>query len=533
MMQKLPISKILMGLMVVPSLVLAESPVGKVTYILGDVDLKKVNQENWKPLKNDKRVFESDRVRTGPESAVRFKLVDRYASEITVAENAEVLIAELKEITDAFHAKLDIKKGHVNFKVDKLSKNSTVEFKTGTATAAIRGTEGFIGGENGFYAGLKSGKLEITSAKNGRTFFVNKGETAFGRDSIVVMKLASSGDLRLAKRLQRFVEDPAVSLDQLVEEAKKADSDVQKMIQESSSEVASSGESLTLSEVSASVCQGGLTIKGAYSTKNTAATLVVKIGRYVSENLLSTANGNSTQFSTTIPVTDRNGLWTEKSGEVVLSSGGQVYSEKFQFNVDKTCGDVNTMPASVKFTGYDSLRCIANISVSGVNNDAVVFAVLKDGAAYNQDAITRDALKRVKLSEGLHEYSFEVTDMANNKLSQKKTLGCYPPKKFNVQIVGAKREVLNVPPAPYGVDDKIIKNMQFTIRVPGGDYQVLYKVVVKMNGRVILHETMNQIQSLDYQIPLDLKRNVQNKVDVEVTHKSGYIVKTQKVYEVH
>ena len=74
--------------------------------------------------------------------------------------------------------------------------------------------------------------------------------------------------------------------------------------------------------------------------------------------------------------------------------------------------------------------------------------------------------------------------------------------------------------------------MQFQIRVPENDPIVLNKVVVRQNGKVILQERLSQIQNLDYQIPVELKRNHKNRFDIEVIHKSGYAVKAIKVYEV-
>jgi hypothetical protein len=89
-----------------------------------------------------------------------------------------------------------------------------------------------------------------------------------------------------------------------------------------------------------------------------------------------------------------------------------------------------------------------------------------------------------------------------------------------------------IPPAPPNVADVITQTVQFQIRVPENDPFVLNKVTVKQNGKVILQERLSQIQNLDYQIPVELKRGFKNRVDIEVVHKSGYVVKTSKVYEV-
>lgn len=515
----------MVGLLLVPALAFSESTAGKVRSKLGDVNRQKENQQSWKPLAVGASVYMSDRVRTGTESEVVVGLPD--GSAITIAENAEMVISDLFAKNGAFKTKLDIKKGHVGFDVKKLSEKSSFEFKTGTATAAIRGTKGFIGGEKGFVGSLKEGKLEITSSKSGRTFSIGAGETALGRDSLVVLKLSTSGSPSLAKALAKVTEDTTLTIDQIVEAAKVADSTVA-----AKENVSLEEESVKVTSVSSAVCSGGLQIEGSYRTKVSTASLVVKIGSFVSENLASSTDGKTHTFTASIPVTDENKLWTLTSGEVVLTAGEKVVSEKIEFTADRSCAEVNTLPATIRFSNYDSLRCVANIAVSGLEDDAAIFAVNVDGTPRTHESLTRNALKRVKLSEGVHDYVFSAVDMAKNKVELNKKLGCFPPKKFNVQILGKNREVISTPPGTPQGSDKIVRTVQFTVRVPGGDPIVLYKVVVKHNGRIIQQETLSQIQALDYQVPVELVRKGINKIEVEVTHKSGYIVKAQKVYEV-
>ena len=70
------------------------------------------------------------------------------------------------------------------------------------------------------------------------------------------------------------------------------------------------------------------------------------------------------------------------------------------------------------------------------------------------------------------------------------------------------------------------------IRLSENDASFLNKVTVRQNGKVILQERLSQIQNLDYQIPVELKRGMKNRFDIEDINKSGYVVKTAKVYEV-
>ena len=111
-------------------------------------------------------------------------------------------------------------------------------------------------------------------------------------------------------------------------------------------------------------------------------------------------------------------------------------------------------------------------------------------------------------------------------------MGCYPTKRFNIEILGKAKEVLKVPPPPKDIPDRIAQTLQFRIRLPDNAPENLYKVTVKQNGKVILQETLTQIQNLDYQIPVELTRGAPNHIDIEAIHKSGYKAKAKKVYEV-
>ena len=186
----------------------------------------------------------------------------------------------------------------------------------------------------------------------------------------------------------------------------------------------------------------------------------------------------------------------------------------------------------IKYSSYDSLRCVANISISGLQkgSKARVYSY-KDGSAVVDMEVKRNILWSSALGSGIHEYEYVIENEAGRN-SFKKTLGCYPKKPFSVKVFGNPIVRLQIPPPPPGVADVITQTVQFQIRVPENDPIVLNKVIVKQNGKVILPERLSQIQNLDYQIPVELKRGVKNTFDIIVVHKSGYSVRTQKVYEV-
>ena len=221
--------------------------------------------------------------------------------------------------------------------------------------------------------------------------------------------------------------------------------------------------------------------------------------------------------------------------EAAVVAADKAYQESLQATVEQgKTGEVapEATAPQITYSSYDSLRCVANVAVSGVqkNSKARLSAVM-DGTPISEVEVKRDMPKRIALRSGIHEYEFVVAnDVGSN--SVKKILGCYPLKPFSVKVLGDKNVRMPIPPAPPEVADVITQTLQFQIRVPENDPIVLNKVTVRQNGKVILQERLSQIQNLDYQIPVELKRGIKNRFDIEVIHKSGYIVKAQKIYEV-
>lgn len=536
---KIPLVRLAAVLILAPSLAFSATAAGKVRSALGTVDRMKAKQKDWTALRVGANIFQSDRVRTGVESEVIFGLTD--GSSITIAENAEVEIAQLLEPNGkgGFETRIDINKGHLNFAVHKLQdKNSQFIFKTGSAKASIRGTEGFVGGEGVFFAGLKTGRLEITPEGKESSVSIVAGETTFGTDSLVVLKLASSGDGRFAKQLEKILAEKK-PLDELVADVVQADSVYQETLKAEAENAAAAVpmNSFTVSSESpVEICEQGLVVEGFYRTMDETATLVLNIaGKYQSDNLIRVADGNVHSFAHKVVLNDENGLWSANKAKMTLSGKGVNESKTIDLRVNKACLEVNTKVPTLSIPSYDSLRCMANLSVGDMQGDVGILSVYSDGSQISEDAIVRNVQQRVKLKNGIHEYVFKMEDQAGNKAELERTMGCYPAKRFNVDLVGAAREKLTVPPGnpdQLQMNEGIVKTLQFKIRTPENDPSHLYKVVVKMNGKVILQEVLSQIQNLDYQVPLELNRGVSYTVDIEVTHKSGYKAKVKKIYEV-
>lgn len=522
---------------IAPAIAFSAPAAGKVRSKIGDVDRLKANQRDWAALRVGANIFQSDLVRTGLASEVIFGLPD--GSTISIAENSEVAMSSLLQPNEegGFETRLDIKKGHLNFAVHKLQdKNSKFQFKTGTATASIRGTEGYVGGDDVFFAGLKTGKLEIVPEGSSEPVSIVAGETVLGKESFVVVKLASSGNSRFAKKIEKLLAESKKPIKELVADVQKADSTFQEELKKEASDVASavSANSFSVSTISpVEICDKGLLVEGFYKTSDDAASLVVTIGNdYSSGNLARAMDGNVHPFSHMVYINDENGLWTANKATVSFISGGVKTSKTIDLQVNKACQAVNSKAPTITLTSYDSLRCVANLTVGNMMNDAGIVTVATDGSQNSEEAIARNTQKRVPLKKGIHKYDFSVTDLAGNKAEASREMGCYPSKKFNVDVNGPAKEVLHFPPPPPQMDPVIAKTLQFQIRLPENDPSLLYKVVVKQNGVVVLQEIMDQIQSLDYQIPVELTEHSLLNYEIEVVHKSGYRVKARKVYEV-
>ena len=342
----------LMILAVVPAMVFSAPAVGKVRMASGDVDRWKAKQSTWKAIGTGDKIYQSDKVRTGVESEVVFGLPD--GSSIMIGEKTIVEMESLFEPNDegGFETKIDVEKGFLNFAVHKLkNKKSKFIFKTGTATASIRGTEGYIGGEGTFFAGLKTGKLEIEPVGSNKSVMIGAGETTFGRDSLVVVRLASSGEARFAKRLMQILADKSKSVRELQAEMQKADKEFQEQLKEEAKQAAATvpENGFVVSTSSpAEICEDGLMVDGSYRTSDESASLILKVGNgFTSNNLVRAADGQIHSFSESVIINDENGLWTADKATLEFKGAGLTSTKNIDLQVNKACSGVNTKSPTV------------------------------------------------------------------------------------------------------------------------------------------------------------------------------------------
>lgn len=614
----------ILTLLVLATAAMAAPSAGKVRSSLGEVTRQKGNEPDWSALRVGAKIFHSDKIQTGEESEAVLGFPD--GSILTIQEKSVIVLSELLEENGAYKTTVDVKNGRLAFSAQKQGASSSFKFKTGNAVAAIRGTEGIIGGGDHFMAGLRHGDLEITI--DGETFHIRDKQTTFKRkgEKAIVMDLSSSGDPKFMKRLNQLLDTDSLDMEALRAKIMHDDSTYQQKIKNAeenvkcqidmladttsentivlkgqcSPEVAlnlygenlpasATGEfslavslegmtegekqfelSCTANKVSfncgtfktyykpliveetagnvfnlatqspVNVCEEGLTIEGSYQTTDPTASIILTIGNsFKSDNLLKVADGTIHAFSNTFQINDVNGLWNEKKATVTFTANGNKQVKSIDLNVSKTCPAVNQIAPVVTFNSYDSLRCVANVSISQIQDDIAIFKASTDGTPGKEAVISKrnEATSIIKLKTGSHEYEFTAIDQAGNSASQTYTLGCYPNKAFTIAIEGKKssgqgKEAIRVPPAPPTKDLEISKSLRFKIKSPENDPASLYMVTVKQNGKVILQETKSQITSLDYDITVVLNKNGRNDFEIIAVHKSGFTAKATKSYEV-
>ena len=644
-------------LMVVGSSAMAaKSTSGKVVDKLGEAKVQKAAKVgDWADISVGNRIKEKDQIRTGIESQVAIALSD--GSSITVQENSLVEFTTLEAENGIQTALTDVKTGKVKFDAQKQHSGGSFKFKTATATAAIRGTDGFFG--------ITPGQSSLISLGSGNALFVSidgvecevkGGQSAFlrkGKKNCNVLDARSSGNRNFMKVLENLLDDESKTDEQVLSESAAADSVLQEEIekakemmkctfdpiddtvstntitikggcndgiklslagttienassfeyttgwastsvgakkfsatctmsldvpcpkvkkkgkvsqvckkevstecgmlttfyrpadQDSSAKDSTAKDSIQIDSSLAkpfevttaspvTVCEpGSVTIEGTFDQTDPNGTLFVKMDSYKSRNLVPlSANG---EFSHTITINDilRNWNATEVTVEYQGRSGN--FSKKVKLNVDKTCKQVNQLRPSITFVSSDSVRCLASFSLIGANDDLVLLSREVDGGSAKENTYNKNTIYISSLNTGVHDYTIKVEDQAGNKSTLKKTLGCYPISIARIEFANGNVEPLRPPPQPPHLSDATLhKIMRFRITgVPQQDPIQIKHIKVVQENSTLLDITNNQIDRLDYDVPVNLSRGSTSVIKVYVEMKNGRKISAPKTYKVN
>lgn len=192
----------------------AASKSGKIRYAVGErtiIDEKGSERQ----AKAGGKVKEKELVKTGIESQVVIALPD--GSSLSIEENSLVQFLALSAEDGKQTAMTDIKHGKVKFDAQRQNDGSSFKFKTGTATAAIRGTDGMAGisakGKAAF--GLNTGKLDIDGG-DGCKVSIEAGEIAFSDGKCFrKMKSDKPGDKESMDKLLILMDDSTATADSI------------------------------------------------------------------------------------------------------------------------------------------------------------------------------------------------------------------------------------------------------------------------------------------------------------------------------
>ncbi|MCQ2105495.1 MAG: FecR domain-containing protein [Fibrobacter sp.] len=182
----------------------------------GDVTCQKEGKGNWDDVQVGQKISQGSRIRTLVESQVTLNLPD--GSTISIEENSLVEMSQLMSEDGANITTASIQNGKVRFDAQKQKQGSEFKFKTGTATAAIRGTSGSVGSTpRGTVASLASGVMDLIT-NSGVKATITAGQTAItnGEDEIKLFDLTSSGDPEFFNVIEALMADTTLSTDSLI-----------------------------------------------------------------------------------------------------------------------------------------------------------------------------------------------------------------------------------------------------------------------------------------------------------------------------
>lgn len=506
---------------------------GKVRSVLGEVTRQKQTQSAWLPLRVGAKVIESDLIRTLVESQTIISLPD--GSSITIEENSVVVLEKLFYKKSAQETSLDVKRGMLHFDVQKQAgKSGSFKFKTGTATAAIRGTSGALGiGKKGLFASLGEGSLEVVD-NQGNTVLLKKGQTLVQDTAtgFIVVDNPLSGNPDFSKGLNDILNDTNSTGDFKPEDLDSLfltlTTQISSLLKRAQCQFDSIADTLYTSTLQVKgKCNPGITlsIDGEQSTSNQDGS--------VSQGI-SWDEGVFGEKTFSIYCVDDN----------VRALCGQVhfaYADstipKAQIKNDssdtlKVLKDLT--PPKIQLLATDSLRCRATLKVVDSEKDEFLLYTYIDHELASESYYKGNQSRLLySLKPGIHQYRFVAQDSAKNESEVTKTLGCFPKRRPQIQLSGPATEVLRVPPAPMGNSSVLYKELKFSIRnIPENDPRYIQRILIKKNGRIVMQLLHNQITDLHYSIPVEILRGSKDTYEIEVLLKSGNMSRAIKTYEV-
>lgn len=459
----------------------------KVRKVLGETDLQRKGSDKWSKLHYGQNVVERDRIRTGAESE----------AVMTVSDGSSLWISELSDVTldveifDSLSRQVSvhIENGSVMFDVQKQPQGQTFNFRTKTATAAIRGTAGFVGDYNGhMVASLKEGRVSVSDASGtiediveNQTLIVNKN------GNVKKLKLRSSGTRALVKTIAELnAKDKEAAPETIEKTLVDFDNDY---------------------SVRKDAFEKKLSFR-ANALPDTVLLPSVTLQARVNPGVVVTVLGESDTVG-------ENGIYQR-----TVDWADDAYGPK-RFLVSCSEGDVE-------------IPCFMWTTVYAAPSAPAKEEPVADTAAAEEAPTDKEQQKKAKIKEAADKARAAVKEDTKAKEQAKaadkpKTEEKTVTKNLNVslKISGGKseRKHLDLPANEYNT------NLKFSLGgMTDADLDEIAGITVKHKGEVV--QSFSTASGLTYEVPVSIDLNTIAKFDIEVSLKNGKKVRATKTYEV-
>ncbi|MCQ2103098.1 MAG: FecR family protein [Fibrobacter sp.] len=453
----------------------------KVRKIIGESDMQKSADADWKRLRQGQTVVENNRIRTAVESEATLGVND--GSILTVSENSEVTVTA--EMLNSMARKISVvvKNGNVYFDIQKQERESSFEFKTGTATAAIRGTAGFVGSVGGqTVASLKEGRVEVTNEKGETTDLVQDQTVLVNKDGKAKnLKLKASGTKALAK-----------AIDSIATAAGGAAIDVASL--ESSLEEFDKSYTARRDDFEKSLKFEAMPIQD--TVYEPTVTLLARVTPGVVVSVLS--------YVDTVPAT---GVYQRTIDADAFGAG--TYGKK-RFMVSCGNGDVE----SLCFTWT---TVYAQKGVEAAPAEEVQEQVQEEPKAEVKEEPKAAAKPAVKKEAKAEEKKAEEPKPAAKSVTVK------------VAVAGGRTERQHLDPP----QTELKTNLKFSLSgITEDDLGEIKSIEVRQGGKTVASVNKDDLDGLNGEVPVSIQRNHSTEFEVVVTNNAGKKFRAKKTYEV-
>lgn len=478
---------------------------GKVRMVIGDVTYQKSGKQKWLPLRVDGRVKEKDRIKTETESIVSIAFPD--GSVVSVAERSEVEFSELVFLNGSQITTIDIKEGQLHFDVQKqnIANKSSFKFKTGTAIASIRGTDGVIGVSKGgqVIGSLGSGAMDMeqdgvkVSVKPNQFVAFRKGKKP------IVGEAKNAGDSEFMKKIAEMVDDTTKSDSEIMSLAKTLDDQM-----ETSKANLMSKYTCAFDPMPEVVDTNFVSISATCT-----AGMSVTIG---AETMVST--GEKMVFTPG---------WTEgamgvKKFLVTCSA------EKQSFE----CGRLSTkyeIFRRASFTENDVNECEVGFVTHGFEDHKGTLTLLKGDSIMWKTVVSRDTSGKLYTIPGEFVYTLvaENDDPKVGKVMEK--LKCAPKSKVAIEVAGGEKEVVK---KKISQGTFAYPQLEFVVKnVFDDDKSQVKSVKVRIDDKTFDVKQFSVKDGIGYKSTVRVPRGKVSIVNIVVTLLDDTVVSAQKTYE--